>query len=190
MKLDDLKSVKINQLNCIISEKKQGIKTEYDQLMERIKLLQKQMDDYTILQSKIDEILKIVNMPMKTISLLEFVSENNAVTELLTLKMENLTLQEVVGDVDVETWINSKLEIIKKDFNNSNLLRCYQNQIEIKNIKIYDATLKAMYLRQKRSDVYKVAMDYLVSNSVVGNSFSINDLIQDFRNYRAIKKEI
>lgn len=111
MELNDLKCVKINQLNCVISEKKQGVKTEYDQLMERIKLLQKQMDDYAILQSNIDEILKIVNMPMKTISLLEFVSENNTIADLLSLKMENLTLQEVVGDIDVETWINSKLEI-------------------------------------------------------------------------------
>lgn len=75
----------------------------------------------------------------------------------------------------------------------SSLLRCYQNQTaikSIKSIKSYDATLNAMYFRQRRSDVYKVAMDYLVSNGVVGNSFSINDLIQDFRNYRAIKKEI
>lgn len=100
------------------------------------------------------------------------------------------TLQEVVGDIDVETWINSKLEIIKNDINNSSLLRCYQNQTAIKNFKIYDATLKAMYLRQRRSDVYEVAMDYLVSNSVVENSFSINDLIQDFKNYRDMKKEI
>ena len=57
MDLNDLKSVKINQLNGIISEKRQGVKTEYDQLMERIKLLQKQMDEYTILQSNIDEII-------------------------------------------------------------------------------------------------------------------------------------
>lgn len=75
MELNDLKSVKINQLNCVISEKKQGVKTEYDQLMKRIKLLQKQMDEYTILQRNIDEIIKIVNMPMKTISLLELISE-------------------------------------------------------------------------------------------------------------------
>ena len=67
MDLNDLKSVKINQLNGIISEKRQNVKTEYDQLMERIKLLQKQMDEYTILQRNIDEIIKIVNMPMKTI---------------------------------------------------------------------------------------------------------------------------
>ena len=45
-----------------------------------------------------------------------------------------------------------------------------------------------MYLRQGRGDVYEVAMDYLVSNSVVENSFSINDLIQDFKNYRDMKK--
>jgi|GEM_PF-4753747 vacuolar-type H+-ATPase subunit E/Vma4 len=75
MDLNDLKSVKINQLNGIISEKRQNVKTEYDQLMERIKLLQKQMDEYTILQRNIDEIIKIVNMPMKTISLLELISE-------------------------------------------------------------------------------------------------------------------
>lgn len=92
MDLNDLKSVKINQLNGIISEKKQSVKTEYDQLMERIKLLQKQMNEYTILQSNIDEIIKIVNMPMKTISLLEFVSENNTIADQLSLKMENLTL--------------------------------------------------------------------------------------------------
>lgn len=61
-------------------------------------------------------------------------------------------------------------------------------QTAIKNFKIYDATLKAMYLRQGRGDVYEVAMDYLVSNSVVENSFSINDLIQDFKNYRDMKK--
>ena len=75
MDLNDLKSVKINQLNGVISEKKKSVKTEYDQLMVRIKLLQKQMDEYTILQSNIDEIIKIVNMPMKTISLLELISE-------------------------------------------------------------------------------------------------------------------
>ena len=75
MDLNDLKSVKINQLNGIISEKRQNVKTEYDQLMERIKLLQKQMDEYTILQRNIDEIIKIVNMHMKTISLLELISE-------------------------------------------------------------------------------------------------------------------
>lgn len=45
-----------------------------------------------------------------------------------------------------------------------------------------------MYLRQGGGDVYEVAMDYLVSNSVVENSFSINDLIQDFKNYRDMKK--
>lgn len=188
MDLNDLKSVKINQLNGIISEKRQNVKTEYDQLMERIKLLQKQMDEYTILQRNIDEIIKIVNMPMKTISLLELISENNTIADILSLKMENLTLQEVVGDVDAETWINSKKKIIKKDINNSNLLHCYQNQTAIKNFKIYDATLKAMYLRQGRGDVYEVAMDYLVSNSVVENSFPINDLIQDFKNYRDMKK--
>ena len=75
MDLNDLKSVKINQLNGVISEKKKSVKTEYDQLMVRIKLLQKQMDEYTILQSNIDEIIKIVNMPMKTISLLKLISE-------------------------------------------------------------------------------------------------------------------
>lgn len=190
MDLNDLKSVKINQLNGIISEKKQSVKIEYDQLMERIKLLQKQMDEYTILKSNIDEIIKIVNMPMKTISLLELVSENNTIADILSFKMENLTLQEVVGDVDVETWINSKKKIIKKDINNSNLLHCYQNQTAITNIKVYDATLKAMYTRQSRNDVYEVAMNYLVNNSVVESSFSINDLIQDFKRYRAIKKEI
>lgn len=120
MDLNDLKSVKINQLNGVISEKKKSVKTEYDQLMVRIKLLQKQMDEYTILQSNIDEIIKIVNMPMKTISLLKLISENNTIADILSLKMENLTLQEVVGDVDVETWINSKKKIIKKDINNSN----------------------------------------------------------------------
>lgn len=114
MDLNDLKSVKINRLNGIISEKRQSVKTEYDQLMERIKLLQKQMDEYTILQSNIDEIIKIVNMPMKTISLLELVSENNTIADILSLKMENLTLQEVVGDVDVETWINSKKKFKKR----------------------------------------------------------------------------
>ena len=188
MELNDLKSVKINKLNCIISEKKQSIKTEYDQLMERVKLLQKQMDDYAILQSKITEILNIVNMPMKIISLLDFVSENNAIVDLLSQKIETLTLQEVVGDADVETWINSKSEMIKNYINSLNLLRCYQNQTAIKNIKVYDATLKAMYTRQSRNDVYEVAMNYLVNNSVVESSFSINDLIQDFRKYRDIKK--
>ena len=87
MDLNDLKSVKINQLNGIISEKRQSVKTEYDQLMERIKLLQKQMDEYTILQSNIDEIIKIVNMPMKTISLLELVSENNTIANILSLSL-------------------------------------------------------------------------------------------------------
>lgn len=47
-----------------------------------------------------------------------------------------------------------------------------------------------MYTRQSRNDVYEVAMNYLVNNSVVESSFSINDLIQDFKRYRAIKKEI
>lgn len=187
MELSNLKSVKINQINCIISEKRQSVKTEYDLLMERIKVLQKQMDDYTILQSNIDEILKIVNMPMKIISLLELVSENNTITDLLSQKMENLTLQEVVGDVDIEIWIHNKLKIIKKDINSSNLLQCYQNQTAIKNLKIYDATLKAMYPRRRTSDVYKVAMDYLVSNSIVEKSFSINDLKKDFRNYSDMK---
>ena len=154
MDLNDLKSVKINQLNGIISEKRQNVKTEYDQLMERIKLLQKQMDEYTILQSNIDEIIKIVNMPMKTISLLKLISENNTIADILSLKMENLTLQEVVGDVDVETWINSKKKIIKKDINNSNFCIVIKIKEQLRTLRFMTQLLKqcifvkeeAMYL--------------------------------------------
>lgn len=46
---------------------------------------------------------------------------------------------------------------------------------------------KTMYTRQSRNDVYEVAMNYLVNNSVVESSFSINDLIQDFRKHRDMK---
>lgn len=154
MDLNDLKSVKINQLNGVISEKKKSVKTEYDQLMVRIKLLQKQMDEYTILQSNIDEIIKIVNMPMKTISLLKLISENNTIADILSLKMENLTLQEVVGDVDVETWINSKKKIIKKDINNSNFCIVIKIKEQLRTLRFMTQLLKqcifvkeeAMYL--------------------------------------------
>lgn len=188
--LNDFENVQIYKINGVISEKKQGLKEEVNQLMEKVQLLQKQIENYSILQDRIDEIVKIVNASMKTISLFELVSEDATMMNLLSKKIKGLTLGEVVGDVDIDTWIDSRLEIIKKDMEKSNLLCSYQNRTAIKDLKVYDATLKVMYNRQNRSDVFRVAMDYLVNNSVVERNFSVNDLIQDFKNYREMQKMI
>ena len=68
--------------------------------------------------------------------------------------MENLTLQEVVGDVDVETWINSKKKIIKKDINNSNFCIVIKIKEQLRTLRFMMQLLKqcifvkeeAMYL--------------------------------------------
>lgn len=188
--LSEFKSVQICKINNLIIEKKQNMKNEYDQLMARAHSLQKQMDYYNALQGRTNEIVKIINNPMKVISLLALVSDDLSITDLLSKRMSNLTLEDVVGENDISTWADCKLEIIKKDRDKSNLLKSYQNRMAIKNINVYDATLKAMFNRQSKSDVYKVAMDYLVKNGVVENFFSVNDLIQDFRIFKEMKKVI
>ena len=188
--LSEFKSVQICKINGLILEKRQDLKKKYDQLMEKANSLQKQMNHCATLQGRTNEIIKIINTPMKAISLLALVSDDLSTTDLLSKKMADLTLEDVVGETDITVWVERRLEIIKKDRDSSNLLNYYQNRMAIKNIKLYDATLKAMYNRQNQRDVYRVAMDYLVSNDIVKKIFSVNDLIQDFRKYKEMKKVI
>lgn len=189
-RLSEFKSVQVSKINGLILEKRQDLREEYERLIERANSLQKEMEQSVALEMRANEIVKIVKNSMNVISLLALVSDDLFITDLLSKKISDLTLEEIVGENDISTWLDCRLEIIKKDKDKSNLLKYYQNGTAIKNIKLYDATLKAMYNRRNYSDVYDVAMKYLANNNVVEKFFMMDDLKQDFKNFMELKKVI
>jgi hypothetical protein len=186
MNLDsELRSIPLEKLKVSISGKKAELQVHHEELLAKANEVGKRVEEYTLIENEVLKIQRYVNHPFKLLSLLESTVENVDMIQEMYSRIKLLSYDEIIKDGNVAEWVGRHDELYKTDKSKVDLPKQYENRSAIKNIEVYDATLRAMHNRRFSGDVFQTAINYLKTNDVVEGEFTIQNLMADFRCYEA-----
>jgi hypothetical protein len=186
MNLDmELREIPLEKLKDNVLAKKNELQACRQELIEKINQIEKKIAEYDSLEKKVSTIQRYFEYPIKLLSLLQGIDENDTVIQEMIEQIRLLSFTEIVKNGNISEWIQKHNELYQSDKLNFDLLKQYENRLAIKNIEIYDATLKAMYNRRFNGDVFQTAINYLQTNNVVEREFTIQNLIADYKHYES-----
>jgi hypothetical protein len=170
MNLDmELREIPLEKLKDNVLIKKNELQARYQELIEKVNLLEKKITEYDILEKKVSTIQRYFEHPIKLLSLLHGIDENDTVIQEMIEQIRLLSFNEIVKDGDTVKWIGEHDELYKADKSK------VDNKTIIMEERYWTLSNDKIFVQTSIQDM----INFLIRDGIVSNKYNREDLLKD-----------